>query len=211
VFLFPFAAVRFSIYTMSASSTSQTSHECTFCGRHADLAVTSFDTLVPLGPPVSVCRFCMGRPHRREKLGENAHRVRLSDISSGKAATGHPSQLVSLLSTLNQQLGQRTITAAIRVSSYAVQPIELVCAACSGAVIPAKGGVIAWQDRADGTREEARVLHGSACAAESGRPLQPGCWEELDQLSGLDITRFDHESMSYLTDVEIAWQRLREG
>lgn len=196
---------------MSTSSTSQTSRECTFCGRHADLAVTSFDTLVPLGPPVPVCRFCMGRPHRRDKLGEGAHRVRLSDISSGKSATGHPSQLVSLLSTLNQQLGQRTITAAIRVSSYAVQPIELVCDACGGAVSPAKGGVVTWRDRADGVREEARVLHGSSCANEAGSPLQPGCWEELDQLSGLDITRFDHESMSFLTDVEIAWQRLKEA
>jgi len=153
----------------------------------------------------------MGRPHRREKLGPDAHRVRLTDIASGKSATGHPSQLVSLLSTLSQQLGQRTITAAIRVSSYAVQPIELVCAACGGAVIPSKGGVITWQDRADGTRENARVLHGATCGEESGRPLQPGCWEDLDQLSGLDITRFDHESMGFLTDVEIAWQRLREG
>lgn len=196
---------------MSPSSTSHTSHECTFCGRRADLAVTFFDTLIPLGPPVPVCRFCMGRPHRRESLGEGAHRVRLSDISSGKSATGHPSQLVSLLSTLSQQLGQRTITAAIRVSSYAVQPIELVCSACGGAVTPTQGGVIVWQDRADGIREGARVLHDAACAAESGRTLQPGCWEDLDQLSGLDITRFDHESMGFLTDVEIAWQRLKEG
>lgn len=196
---------------MTGSSTSETARECTFCGRHADLAVTSFDTLVPLGPPVAVCRFCMGRPHRRERLGEGAHRVRLTDISSGKFATGHPSQLVSLLSTLNQQLGQRTITAAIRVSSYTTQPIELVCDACGGAVSPAKGGVIVWQDRADGIRTEARVMHGAACAAEAGLTLKPGCWEELDQLSGLDITRFDHESMSFLTDVEIAWQRLKEG
>ncbi|MFH2006475.1 MAG: hypothetical protein ABI333_07815 [bacterium] len=192
------------------TSTTQAA-DCEFCGRRAELEVTAFDTLVPLGAPRPVCRFCLGRPHRQEVLGVGAHRVRLTDLATGKTSTGHPSQLAQLLAALHQQLGQRTITAAIRVSSYASQPIELVCEGCGGAVTPSKGGVLAWQERPDGRRANARVLHGQACAEQAGLALRPGAWEDLNSLASLDLLRFDEESMGFLTDVELAWKQLKES
>ena len=192
-------------------TSSVTTADCEFCGKRAELEVTAFDTLVPIGAPRQVCRFCLGRPHRQEALGKDAHRVRLTDLASGKTSTGHPSQIAQLLGALHQQLGQRTITAAIRVSSYASQPIELVCEGCGGAVTPAKAGVMAWQERPDGRRVHARVLHGQACADQAGYALRPGAWEDLDRLATLDLVRFDEESMGFLTDVELAWKRLKES
>ena len=188
---------------------SSPSKECEFCGRRADLEVSAYDALVPLGAPRPVCLFCMGRPNRLRALGQGAQSVRLTDLSSGKTSTGAPEQLPALITALTQQLGQRTITAAIRVSSYSVHPIELVCAACGGGVTPSKGGVVTWQER-DGIRTEARVLHGPACATQLGRTLRPGWWEDLDHLADLELMSFDEESLGYLTDVELAWKQLKE-
>jgi hypothetical protein len=190
--------------------TNVQSEACEFCGKRAEISVTAFDPLVPLGPPRPVCRFCLGRPHRQRALGEDAHTLRLQDLSTGRTATGRSAELGALLHTLSQQRGERTITAAIRVQSYAAAPIALVCAGCGGTVTPARGGLVVWRQGADGRRTDARLLHGHGCAAQAGQPLRPGCWEELAQLGTLDLMRFDEESMGYLTDVELACKQLSE-
>jgi len=184
---------------------------CEFCGRRAEITLTAFDALVPLGAPRAVCRFCLGRPHRREALTEGAYRVRLQDLGNERTATGRPDEIPALLNALTQQRGERTITAAIRVSSYQNAPLELVCAGCGGTVTPSKGGIVVWSRGAGGRLTEARVLHGRGCADQAGATLSPGCWEDLDNLGALDLMRFDEESMGYLTDVEIAWKQLQGG
>jgi hypothetical protein len=188
--------------------TPAASPTCRFCGQRAEIEVTRFDLLVPLGEPVPACRFCLGRPHRAKRAVEGAVTVRLEDLSTGQSASGRPDEIGALLAALVQQTSARTITGAIRVTA-SFQPVELVCAGCGGAVTPAKGGVVAWEELPDGLRTAARVLHGHACADDMGWPLRPGCWEDLDQLGSLDFTIFDEESMGYLTDVELAWKQAR--
>ncbi|MDY0001440.1 MAG: hypothetical protein RBU30_09120 [Polyangia bacterium] len=184
---------------------------CEFCGRRAELSLQPFDAILPMGPPRFLCRFCLGRPHRQAAVTSGAATVRLEELSSGRTAAGQPEEVSALLAALAQQRGERTITAAIRLQSQAGAPTELVCAGCGGAITPSKGGMVAWQRGPDGGFLEARLFHGQACAALQGAPPSPGCWEDLDQLGGLDLMRFDEDSLGYLTDVELAWRDARSG
>lgn len=182
---------------------------CEFCGRRGEIAVTAFDALVPLGPPRIACRFCLGRPHRQKALIGEAVMLRLQDLSSSRTATGRAEELAALLGTLTRERTERTITAAIRVQSHAMAPTELVCAGCGGTVTPSKGGIATWRRSTDGRWSEARIFHGQGCASQLGAAPEPGCWEDLASLGSLDLTRFDEESLGYLTDVEIAWKELQ--
>ena len=147
---------------------------CVFCGRHAEIAVTAFDALVPLGPPRHLCRFCLGRPHRQRVLLEGAHTLRLEDLAGGRTATGRAEELSALLSALTRERSERTITAAIRVQSHAVAPMELLCAGCGGTVTPSKGGIATWRRAADGRWCDARIFHGQGCASQLGSATEPG-------------------------------------
>lgn len=183
---------------------------CRFCGRAAEIEVLGLDPILPVGAPQPVCRFCLGRPHRQAAVTEGARTIRLRDLATGKTATGRPEEIVGLLGTLARERGERTITAAIRVSSYQQTPISLHCAGCGGTLTPDKGGFALWRPGPDGRWCEARLFHGAACAEQVGEQLRPGCWVELESLGQLDLTRFDVESMGYLTDVEIAWSELKK-
>lgn len=193
---------------MPSNVSSQT---CEFCGRRAEVSLLPFDPILPLGPARTLCRFCLGRPHRQAAVCEGAQTVRLADLASGRTATGRPEEIPALLAALAQQRGERTITAAIRLQSQQAAPMELRCAGCGGAVTPSKGGIVSWRRGVDGRLSEARIFHGRACATLLGEPLAPGCWEELDQLGSLDLMRFDEDSLGYLTDVELAWKELGGG
>lgn len=182
---------------------------CEVCGRRAELSLLLFDAIVPLGSPRALCRFCLSRPHRQTSLTEGAETVRLEELSTGRTATGRPDEVSALLAALAQQRGERTITAAIRVQSQLGSAVELLCAGCGGTVAPTKGGIVVWRRGADGRFYEARIFHGRGCAALLGEALEPGCWEDLDQLGSLDLMRFDEESLGYLTDVEIAWNEAK--
>ena len=170
---------------------------CDFCRTDAQYQVQFFSRLKPSGPPVHVCMRCIERSARFEDMLNEAVRVRVTSLITGKHSTGRPERFKQLVSLLDPTGRFKTITSAVRITAGTADTTDLTCSRCRKPMSPDTPGAVAWTVK-DGSRQALRVYH-IDCLPEDA--LARGTWMDLEHIEDLDRSSFSLTARELLEQI----------